>query len=112
MIDHYEFGRITVDGKAYTSDIIIFPDHVDGHWWRREGHELCVDDLGKILPEKPEFLVVGTGHAGLVRILDETKSFLLSCGIEFIAEPTTQACKIYNWLAPTKKVIAALHLTC
>jgi len=25
MIDFYSFGRIVVDGKEYTSDVIIYP---------------------------------------------------------------------------------------
>jgi hypothetical protein len=28
MIDAYHFGWMVVDGKAYTSDVIIFPDRV------------------------------------------------------------------------------------
>lgn len=36
MINSYDFGRIVVDGKAYTSDVIIFPDRVNSYWWRKE----------------------------------------------------------------------------
>jgi len=37
VIDGYSFGRIVVEGKEYTSDLIIYPDHIQGDWWREEG---------------------------------------------------------------------------
>lgn len=63
LIDSYEFGRIAVDGKNYTSDVIIFPDKVLDGWWRKNGHSLHLQDLKKVLEAepKPEVLVVGTG---------------------------------------------------
>lgn len=33
-IEDYEFGRITIDGATYTSDVIIRPEGVDDSWWR------------------------------------------------------------------------------
>ncbi len=35
-IDHYVFGKMVVDGKTYTSDLIVYPDRVDPSWWRPE----------------------------------------------------------------------------
>ena len=43
-IDSYSFGRIVINGKTYTSDVIIFPDKVDASWWRKEGHLLQLAD--------------------------------------------------------------------
>ncbi|MEQ8191120.1 MAG: hypothetical protein ABRQ39_24360 [Candidatus Eremiobacterota bacterium] len=45
MIDSYDFGTIKISGKTYKSDVIIYPDRVDGKWWRKEGHSLHPDDL-------------------------------------------------------------------
>jgi hypothetical protein len=59
-IDHYEFGRIVIDGREETRDLIILPDRVVRDWWRQEGHVLVVDDLGEVLDELPTHLVVGT----------------------------------------------------
>lgn len=111
-IDSYEFGRIVVNGKAYDQDLIIFPDEVRSGWWRREGHELCVDDIREVIEEKPEVLVVGTGDSGLVKILDEVKDRLKKEKIDLIAKQTEEACALYNKLSPRRKVVAALHLTC
>lgn len=35
-IEHYEFGKITIDGISYFSDIIIYPDHIEDEWWREK----------------------------------------------------------------------------
>jgi len=112
MIDSYDFGRIVVNGKKFGSDVIIFADRIDGNWWRREGHTLIVDDLKEIVEAKPEVLVVGTGYSGLMKIPLETERYLKSLGIELIAAKTERACKTYNELSKSRRVVAALHLTC
>ena len=112
MIDSYEFGRIVIDGRTYTSDVIIFPNRVKEGWWRKEGHRLHVEDIEEAVKEKPDVLVVGTGHSGLVDIPKETADYIKSKGIELIAENTAKATEIYNRLSKSKRVIAALHLTC
>jgi len=58
-IDHYEFGRIVVDGREETKDLIVLPDRVVRNWWRRDGHALVLDDLVEVLDELPSHLVVG-----------------------------------------------------
>jgi hypothetical protein len=112
MIDSYDFGRIVVDGKACTSDVIIFPDRVKDNWWRKEGHALHIEDIESVIKENPEVLIVGTGKYGLLKVLPETKEFIESKGIELIVEPTDKACEMYNEISKDKKAVAALHLTC
>ena len=36
-IESYEFGRMAIDGKAYTKDLILLPDRILDGWWRQEG---------------------------------------------------------------------------
>jgi len=112
MIDSYDFGRIVIDGRTYTSDVIVFPNRVKDGWWRREGHKLHVEDIEEVMREKPDILVVGTGYSGLMVIPRETADYIRSSGIELIAESTAKAAETYNRLSRSKKVIAALHLTC
>ncbi len=112
MIDSYSFGRIVIDGKTYTSDIILYPDRVDDSWWRKSGHLLQKEDLRDIIQYNPEVLIVGTGAYGLMNVLDETKQFLELKGIELRAGVTEEACKTYNELKEKRKVVAAFHLTC
>lgn len=113
MIDSYGFGRIVIDGKKYTSDVIIFPNRVMSGWWRKEGHQLNINDLEKVVKEKGEVLIIGTGYSGLMKVPTETKEFMKKEGFELIIQPTREACETYNSLVKLrKKVVAALHLTC
>ncbi|HEC94450.1 MAG TPA: hypothetical protein ENI45_00610, partial [Thermoplasmatales archaeon] len=88
LIESYSFGKITVDGKTYTSDVIIYLDKVEDGWWRRKGHLLEKEDLKDVVLCEPEVLIVGTGAHGLMKIADEVKQFLESKGIELVAEET------------------------
>ncbi len=113
MIDSYDFGRIVINGRRYTSDVIVFPDRVRQSWWRREGHRLHVEDIkGALQEEKPEVLVIGTGYSELVKVLPETENYVKSKGIKLIVQSTREACKTFNRLVKSKRTIAALHLTC
>lgn len=111
-IEHYSFGSITVDGKTYTSDVIIYPGRVDSSWWRKEGHNLHIVDLTDVINAKPQVLVIGTGASGLMKVLKETLSHLESKGIEVHVERTDKAVELFNKLQKDKIVIAAFHLTC
>ena len=115
MIDSYDFGVMVIDGKRYTSDVIVFPDKVMSGWWRREGHRIYVEDLKKILSHKPppEVLVVGTGYSGLVKVMPEVEEALKAMGIRLIVQPTSEAYKTFNdFLKAGKVVVGAFHLTC
>ena len=112
LIESYTFGKIIINGKTYTSDLILYPDKVDDHWWRISGHLLQKEDLKEIIQYKPDVLIVGTGADGLMEVPRETKKFLESNGIKLIVEETSKASKIYNKLKDKQKVIAAFHLTC
>ena len=112
MIDSYEFGEIIVDGKSYTSDVIIYPDRIDDKWWRKEGHKLSVEDIKDIIDAKPELLIVGTGYSGFLEVTSRTKHVLVTNGVELLAANTKKACQKYNELSKKRRVVAAFHLTC
>lgn len=111
-INNYSFGRITVNDKTYTSDVIIYPDRVYASWWRKEGHYLQVADLTDVINARPDVLVIGTGYSGVMAVPKETFEFIISKGIEVRTERTGRAVELYNSLQNDKTVIAALHLTC
>ena len=112
-IEHYEFGRIKIDGKTYTSDLIICPDGVRTDWWRKDGHSLHPQDLDTVLDEvKPETLIIGRGANGILTVPEKTRAWLDHKGIKLIDLPSDKACQQYNQLAKTTRVIAGLHLTC
>ena len=111
-IEHYSFGKIIIDGKTYTSDVIIYPEKVDSSWWRKQGHSLHIDDLMNVIAEKPELFIVGTGNSGVMVVPQETVSYLKSKGIEVNIARTDEAVKLFNKFQKEKRTIAALHLTC
>lgn len=111
-IDSYHFGQIVIDGKKYSSDIILFPDRIRDNWRRNKSHELTIEDIREAVDENPEVLIVGTGASGLMRVLPEVQEEAEARNIKLIVEPTGKACEIYNRLSRFQKVAAALHLTC
>jgi hypothetical protein len=104
-IECYSFGEIVIDGKHYTNDVIIYPNRVEGHWWRGEGHVLAPEDVQEVLQAPPDILVIGQGSSSQMDVPYETRCKLREAGIEVIAEPTER-------LRTRKCVVAALHLTC
>lgn len=111
-IDSYAFGKIIIDGTTYTSDVIVYPDHVDPSWWRTEGHSLHRADITDAINAKPEVLIIGRGYHGVMTVPEETIAFIESKGIEVRAERTGKAVELFNAVQGTKAAIAALHLTC
>jgi hypothetical protein len=111
-IDSYQFGEIVINGKKYSSDVIIFSDKVIDNWWRKTGHELCPEDIAEISKEKPEVLIVGCGASGMMKVLPELEKMTKNQGIELIVETTDKACDTYNRLSHSQRLVAALHLTC
>lgn len=112
-IDSYSFGKISVNGMAYGSDLIIYPDRVDDKWWRKEGHLLQREDLIGVFPLKPAVLIVGQGLPGLMKVDAKVVDYCRENGIELITLPTSQAAQKYNEIKEKEPlVIAALHLTC
>jgi hypothetical protein len=110
-IEAYDFGRVVVDGREETRDLIVLPGRVVRNWWRREGHELVLDDLLEVLDELPERLVVGTGAYGRMRPDPGTLRQLEERGVTVETLPTGEAVGRYGKLDPARTA-AALHLTC
>lgn len=111
-IDFYEFGRIVVNGQEYRQDLIILPDRIIYPWWRIEGHSLDPADLKEVWSEKANFLIIGTGAYGLMKVKEEVKKKALNLGLILIIQPTSQAVQSYNQKLEEGKVMGAFHLTC
>lgn len=112
MIDSYSFGRMEIGGQAYTSDLILFPDKIKDSWWRERGHRLSLKDMEDVFQETPEFIVIGTGFYGIMKVAEEVKQAAQSKGITLVIEKTEKAVESYNKIATQKKTIGAFHLTC
>lgn len=112
-INHYEFGRIQIDGKDYKSDVIINKVGVQDQWWRKEGHNLAIEDLNTVVEANPDVVVIGTGYYGRMHVPDTTRKYLVDKGILVEVENTTDAVAKFNALQEGNlRIAAALHLTC
>ncbi|HUW85023.1 MAG TPA: MTH938/NDUFAF3 family protein [Phycisphaerae bacterium] len=112
-INAYSFGCIDIDGRTYTADVIILPGQVQADWWREEGHALKPVDLSAVLEASPQVLVVGQGAYGCMRVPPATVAWLREAGIEVVCGKTPQAVEAYDERCKgSRKVAAALHLTC
>jgi hypothetical protein len=110
-ISDYEFGHVVVDGEQHSRDVIVLPSRVVPDWWRQDGHSLMLDDLGDVLDELPERLIVGCGAHGRLRPNPSVLEALAERGIEVEAVPTDEAVRRYGQSDPARTA-AALHLTC
>ena len=109
-IDQYEFGRIVIDGKTYSQDVIIFPESIQDSWWRKSGHDLIEEDLEEVFAVTPPRLVVGTGAYGIMSVSDEVRERCEEADIELVVQKTADAVRTFN--ESPAGTVAALHLTC
>jgi hypothetical protein len=117
MIEHYSFGEITVQGIRYTKDLIILCQggscKVYPNWWRKEGHFLQPEDLEVIWEARPEYLIVGTGASGVLRVDQRVIEKAKALGIKLEVARTLEAVKRFNELLVSASSLAgAFHLTC
>lgn len=120
-ITGYEPGKMIIDDKTYTKDLIIYGDTIIENWWRKEGHILICEDLEPLweLLKRKRFafdaLVVGTGYDGLLKltstVIEWIELDLWVHQIDFFR--TDEAVDKFNeLLEEDKKVAGAFHLTC
>lgn len=84
MIETCSFGLIVIDGKKYTSDLIIYPDgDIADYWRRKSGHRLSSDDIGELIKSGPEVIIAGTGVSGLMKSEKELEGLLHKKNIRF-----------------------------
>jgi len=113
MIESYSFGRMVIDGKSYTSDLVIYPDgRIQDSWWRKSGHSLSDDDIRELMDSGPDVIVAGTGASGIMTPDAGLGKMLAEKGIEFRAVPTGEAVKLYNEIHQSRRTGACFHLTC
>ena len=113
MIEEYDFGRIVIDERLYFKDLRIIDGEILPDWVRKEGHFLDVDDLKEVFERPVKILIVGTGHAGVMKVGDSVREYCKEYDIELIEMKTAEAVKKYNELSEKKKGVAgAFHLTC
>lgn len=113
MIESFSFGKMVIHGTTYRTDLIVCHNDVKSDWWRKKGHEMCVEDIQTFIEAyRPKTIIVGTGKFGLMKILPETEAYLRSISVDLFAEKTDSAVAAYNRRSPSEMVLGAFHLTC
>ena len=69
--------------------------------------------MADILNAKPDYLIIGSGKFGLMKVSNELRELLSDCGVEVIVERSKSAVVTFNRLyTEGKNVAGAFHLTC
>lgn len=110
-IDFTKFGEVSVDGKIYYSDMLV--------WWdgrvefRVKKHTFDMDDFLGLLKKKPEVIVIGTGQTGVVKVSDKVRQAAEERKIKLYVDPSPKAVDMFNGLvAQRKRAVALIHTTC
>ena len=113
-IDRYTFGRIRIDGREYTKDVLIIGGAVRSPWWRSAGgHVFAPDDLSEVIEAQPQVVCLGTGALGMVTVEPATVAAFGRAGTRVVQDRTARVVEVFNRLAAEgRDVAAALHLTC
>jgi hypothetical protein len=111
-VDGFRFGRITIDGKDYRRDMIIFPDGVDLTWSREASHLLDKADLNAVFDRGLQALIVGTGVFGSMAVAPAALESLRAAQVEVLLLRSGAACEEYNRRRVQQSTVLAIHLTC
>lgn len=109
------FGLIEIDGQSFDHDVVV----EDGHVRRRKkgpskayrvmfGHTPL--SSAEAIPWSASRLIIGTGATGRLPIVDDVIAEARKRGVELIALPTAEACRLLR--DADQDVAAILHVTC
>jgi len=111
-----QFGELDVDGQHFAKDVVIEAGRIRKRkkkpsrlYRERYGHTpLSVDEA---IPWHGQRLIVGTGAYGRLPIMPEVAEEAERRGIELVAVPTDQVCRLIED-CPDADINAILHITC
>lgn len=120
MIEEYQFGSITIDGKVYNHDVEVRWSGEVLRWQRKESHVIDVEDVKRAVEQKPDTIIIGTGESGIAEVTQEVKNFILEKGVKLVVDKTEEAVKTFNVIneeskeeeGEQNKAIGLYHLTC
>ncbi len=113
MIEACSFGSMVIDGRNFSSDLVIYPDgRVVDNWRRERGHRLSINDIALLIESEPEVIVVGTGINGLMKPKAGLAELLSQKNIVFLSAPNQKAMNLYNEQINRKRAGACFHLFC
>lgn len=109
-IDEVTYARMVVAGKVYRAATIVYPDSVNGRWWRKDGMKFSPEDFEEVISRNPEAVVLGIGFSAKVTVPAETEERFAREGIACHIADTPEAVEQFNSLSKTKRVVGAFYL--
>ena len=104
---------MNINGRVYRDDLKIFPDKIKADWWRDKGHLLQTQDIEDVISFHPNFLVIGQGYNGNMKIDADVKKKLEDEGIQFNASNTREVIHVFEKKRENNEnVVGIFHLTC
>ena len=110
------FGAVEVDGQRYERDVVVADGKVarrhkkaSRHLRERYGHTPL--SLAEPIPWGCRRLIIGTGVDGALPIEDDVLAEARRRGVEVVAVPTDEACRLLVDADPATTA-AILHVTC
>jgi len=112
-VDDLIFGKIIVDGRTYTKDVIISDNQVKK---RHKGPSRALKahfghtplTAAENIPWECETLVIGTGIYGRLPVSDDVSTKAQELGVKLLVKTTPEAVKHINDLDTN----LVLHITC
>lgn len=114
-IENFSFGSVDIDGHACTHDVVIAGGKVrKRHKELSKRHRATFGhtplSTDEEIPWNCRRLVIGTGAAGLLPVMDDVKAEARRRHIDLVTVPTEQA--IVMLATDPKHTNAILHVTC
>lgn len=110
------FGAVEIDGQRYEHDVVVERGRVSRRHKKasrplrdRFGHTPL--SMEEPIPWQCRRLIVGTGALGSLPIVDEVRAEAGRRGVELVAVPTDEACRLLSAADPDDTA-AILHVTC
>jgi hypothetical protein len=114
-IDQFTFGSIRIDDDVYEHDVVIDRGRVSKR--KKQPSKPFRDSFGhtplsiqESIPWDCKRLVVGTGAAGALPVMEEVKQEAVRRQVELVTIPTAEAVRMFQ--AEPENTNAILHLTC
>jgi len=113
---NYSFGKIEIDGKVYTEDIVINKGKVERR--NKEVSEPLKKEYGHTpltlaenIPWECRTLIIATGQSGALVIAPEVRKKAQQLGVKIREIRTPDAIPILN-MANLEETNSIIHLTC
>lgn len=108
QIRAYQPGMIKINNQTLNRSVIISAENLITDWAPVSANDITPEALEKVLPLKPDILLIGTGNEHIFLAV-ELYGELINQGIGVEVMNTGAACRTFNALsAENRNVVAAL----